>query len=1047
MLLKNTLFILLISLTYPNLGKAQSWMTGFSYRKKITIDKSKVTAKTVVYSSSNIVHYDLVDFPVLVEITDKDLVFKDGACGSRIQNAEGRDISFALATAPTIPLNFQIDGYNPLTGKLTCWVKISSLSADKTTTPATAIYFYHGGTVLHNPKSATALQTWNETYSKVWNMGSVYPEAGIHQLTSGPGTNPIFTNGKFNKAIAFNGQSDFYKGGLVNHDAITISAWVKIKALGADQMIVTNDSTLVGGFQLKINAAGKLVFQTFSSRSQPIILTGAQTIATNGEWNHIVVTLTAGIMTMFLNNLPAGTSANTTLRVSPGGIVIVGASKQNTQHFNGEIDDIKIQSTLTPSEWLNTTYTNQSNPSGFLILSAEEYNSVGFSRFTGSNGQWNLPSNWTGNVVPPINSNILIPSGKKIVFNGTGIFNKLVLEQGATIDLTGALNFGCSVNIESGGSIKVNDQSSITFEGQVRNNGQINAIGSTSKISFSGNYPTQEYSGNGLMIVANLDNNQANRENSLHLNSRIEVSRFLNLKKGFLYANLNLVFLASSQSLSAALLPIDPLVAAIYGDVVVQQYISGNYPSPSTARGWRLLSSPVYHSNESQNESYHLQAFKEAIFVTGSAGVTKGFDPSPQNGGTIYTHDQSLPGTLSQKYVAIKNMSQQVDIGKGIYVFSRGSRLEQNAYTTQIQSQPFVNPKPYLIKHTGRLFSGNLSIPLTNSDLGNAGDGFNLIGNPYASPIKWGLISTENTSRYIWQFDPLNNAYLVDDADDAIIPTGTGFFVRMSAGKKTGMITFTEQAKSVDAIPALPVLQSLKTSGSPPLKGIGSLRVSLSKDDFIQRYVIKFNEQGFDGINDQDAPKIGDGYVSIYSMVDGQKIAIEERSLLIESKVINLSVWGFETGSYQLDFNLLYNNGKIKTTLVDHHLNSKREMTNENSTYSFVIDKNTPGSYGDTRFSLLLDLKNEEVILERGFQVFPNPFNDQISFLPASGTSEPLELTIVDMVGRILIQRQLEPGNYQVPINTQNLSKGVYLLTVVNKKTKKRIATCKLLKI
>src|SRR3982750_4774807 len=108
--------ILLIFLSYSH-SFGQSWMSGFNYRKKITIDKSKVIAKTVVFGSNNTVDYDLVDFPVLIDIVDRDLIYNGAACGSKIQDIGGRDISFALSTAPTVPLNFQVESYDPVTGR------------------------------------------------------------------------------------------------------------------------------------------------------------------------------------------------------------------------------------------------------------------------------------------------------------------------------------------------------------------------------------------------------------------------------------------------------------------------------------------------------------------------------------------------------------------------------------------------------------------------------------------------------------------------------------------------------------------------------------------------------------------------------------------------------------------------------------------------------------------------------------------------------------------------------------------------------------------
>ena len=1033
-------------MTMPFTGMAQTWMNGFSYRKKITIDKTKVIAKVIAYSQTNIVYYDLIDFPVLVELTDKDLIFKNGACGNRIQNVEGKDITFALSTAPTLPLSFQLDSYNPVTGKLSCWVRISILSANKTTTPATSIYLYYGGTVLHDPMSVAALQTWSTDYSKVWHMGSTTSEAGLQQISASAVTNASFTSGKIEKAISFNGQLDDYRGGNLNNTTLTISAWIKPKTMGSEQVILTNDSALMGGFQLKLNAAGKLVLQTFNTISPPIVLSSGPIIQANGQWHHIWATMTSGSTSLFINNAPAASSVNSALKLGSGGSVVIGASKQHDRHFNGEIDELRIQNIMAPLEWLNTQYANQNNPASFIVVSAEEYNPAGFSRYTGSNGQWNVAGNWAGNAIPQANSNILIAAGKKTAVTGTMLFNKLVVEQGASLEVSGTLTCGCSVNIESAGEIKINDGGKLKLEGQVRNNGQINAIGSTAIVTFSGNQPVQEYSGTGTMIISNLENDQTEKENSLTLHAKIEVSRLVTLKKGNLEANLNLVFLAASQIYTASLSTVNASIASINGDVIVQQYISGSYPTPSTGRGWRLLSSPVSNGGIPEQGTYNLQSYKDAIFVTGNADATKGFDPSPQNGGTIYTHDQSLPGTLSQKYIAIKNISQPIEIGRGIYVFSRGSRLEPNAAENQMISQPFINPKPYLINHIGKLFNGTLKLALTNNDLGNPGDGFNLIGNPYASNVQWGMITTEHTTPFIWQFDPLNNAYVVQDAYTTIIPAGTAFFVRVSSGNKTGSLTFTEGAKYSNATPSLPVLQSLRASSALTNEGSGTMKVVLSKGQFAQSYIFKLSDHGVDGLTDQDAPKIGEGFVSICSTVDGQKISIDDRALLSGTKLINLSVSGTESGLYQLNFTSTFNN-KIKTKLLDHYLDTEYEITASNGSYQFTIDKTLSASQGTGRFSILITEQDALEVVESQINIFPNPFNDHFSIIPAKNSSDRLEFTITDLAGRVLMKNQIDPDNNTLIVNTQHLSKGFYILILVNTKTKKRLITRKLIKI
>ncbi|MEJ7560299.1 MAG: LamG-like jellyroll fold domain-containing protein [Pedobacter sp.] len=1014
----------------------------------MTINKSKVSPVVTASFPNPPIYSNQIDVPVLIVVIDKDLISKNGACGNRLQDAEGRDISFALATAPTVPLNFQLDEYDPVTGRLACWVRISSLSADKTLTAATEIYFYYGGTVLHNPRSTTALQTWNSNYTKVWHMNAVSTQSGIHQMNlplSNSGS--TFTEGKIAKSAAFDGVSKYYTGGNEVNNAFTVSAWIKLNSLGTDQMIVTNDSSGMGGFQLKINAAGRLVAQTFNSLSPPVTVTGSIiTIRETGRWYHVWGTLTTGDIKLYIDNAPTTSSANPAIRIGPGGTINIGSSKQNTQYFNGEIDEVRILKAMVTKEWMATCYENQNDPSGFYTIGAEEYSPGGFSRFTGTNTQWNVAGNWNGNVIPQANANILIPEGKKVVSSSANNYKSLIVQSGGTLEVSSDLKFTCMVDIASGGTVKVTDGALLRLGGDIRNNGQIISSGTTAKVIFEGLVARQEYDGTGLANISVLENNQLNTSNTLLLSAPMEVSGLINLKKGILQSDKTLIMKSASQTATAALLPIDPLLASAVGDVIVEQYISGAYPVPATARGWRLLSSPIYTSDISGTKSYDSRSFKDALFITGNGGVTNGFDISPANGATIYTHDQSLPGTLSQKYVGIKSIGQHIEFGKGVYIFSRGSRHVANAFISQIQTQPFINPQAYTIKHVGKLFIGEMSIPLASKDMGSIGDGFNLIGNPYASSLRWGDIGTEKTTRFIWQFDPLNAAYVVDDSPNVVIPSGTGFFVRLAAGEKSGKLTFSESSKFTSPVPSLPVLQSLKSSNNPITESTGSLKIILSKSDFRQAYVLKLSESGYDGINDMDALKIGEGHVSISSLVDKEQLSIDNRQPLKEPQVINLNVTGTETGPYTLLFETSLSK-QYEIKLVDTYLQTEKQIKATDNTYPFSMDKTATGSMGALRFKVLIEQISKTTLLSAGIKVYPNPFNNNISIQIAEDLKEGLEIVMTDMLGKVVNKGHIEIGATLVPIDTQAFPKGFYLLQLINDKTKVIVTTLKLIKI
>jgi hypothetical protein len=83
------------------------------------------------------------------------------------------------------------------------------------------------------------------------------------------------------------------------------------------------------------------------------------------------------------------------------------------------------------------------------------------------------------------------------------------------------------------------------------------------------------------------------------------------------------------------------------------------------------------------------------------------------------------------------------------------------------------------------------------------------------------------------------------------------------------------------------------------------------------------------------------------------------------------------------------------------------------------------------------DTEALEVTVERSFKIYPNPANTWIAIeLPK--VDEPLNITVVDLTGRIVYQKQLGGINNTDRLNaieiwdTQLIGDGVYLITITN---------------
>jgi len=133
--------------------------------------------------------------------------------------------------------------------------------------------------------------------------------------------------------------------------------------------------------------------------------------------------------------------------------------------------------------------------------------------------------------------------------------------------------------------------------------------------------------------------------------------------------------------------------------------------------------------------------------------------------------------------------------------------------------------------------------------------------------------------------------------------------------------------------------------------------------------------------------------------------------------------------------------------LRDDFLNTQEEITKNSQQYHFSIHKQTPAGSGKERFKLVIQMKEEPIVLRRALKIYPNPFNDHINLELADENKENTNLMITDVLGSVLKKMQISVGNSSIKIDTQTFSKGIYFLQLINEKTKRIISTLKIIKL
>ncbi|SNT44422.1 RHS repeat-associated core domain-containing protein [Granulicella rosea] len=357
--------------------------TARGYSRPITIHHSSVTSS-------------LQDFPLLFAGTYTDLATV--ANGGKVQNQYGYDIAFTSDQAGRNPLDFEIDAYDPVAGKVAFWIRIPSLS----NTADTTIYMWYG-----YPHVYTSLENksgvWKSNYLSIYHFGngaqvgtSDSGMAGYTLYASSPGTVAGTAPGVVGNAAAFgatsaalgNGPVTLYPG---NDSPATIEAWVNLPtdmtAPTAPNYLVPPSVQIVSYGHVTADGAMGLWWNGGS----PSLLFGLYdymfggTLTNDGNWHHVVGVYAGGSVLDPLVDLlyVDGNPINPTEVASGDGnggygiytqsnpLTVGGPSLfTNGYPFIGSVDEVRISSGTRSAAWIQAEYANISNPNSFYMVGA-----------------------------------------------------------------------------------------------------------------------------------------------------------------------------------------------------------------------------------------------------------------------------------------------------------------------------------------------------------------------------------------------------------------------------------------------------------------------------------------------------------------------------------------------------------------------------------------------------------------------------------------------------------------------------------------------------
>ena len=342
-------------------SSASSWSNGYSYRRPITIDHTKVP------------NTDQANFPVLISGTYADLATT--ANGGYVTNSSGYDIVFASDPAGTNVLAFEQETYNASTGAVNYWVKVPAVSH----TTDTIFYMFYGNSAVTTDQS-NKNAVWDSNYKSVWHLPNGTTLSATDSTSNADnGTNSGMTasageidgaaSGDGGNGHQINTANNPYSSSVFSSNGLTLSAWVKPASTpsGNPSQIVS----LEGAYVIDVTTGGKLGFEINGTGTD--IASSAS--VPNSSWTYIVGTSdSSGHLKTYVNGVADTTGSQTfyNLNSLTRPFTLAGHPTATGFNFNGTLDEARISNIARSADWIAAEYNNQSSPSTFYSLGVIE---------------------------------------------------------------------------------------------------------------------------------------------------------------------------------------------------------------------------------------------------------------------------------------------------------------------------------------------------------------------------------------------------------------------------------------------------------------------------------------------------------------------------------------------------------------------------------------------------------------------------------------------------------------------------------------------------
>jgi hypothetical protein len=340
---------------------------------------------------------------------------------------------------------------------------------------------------------------------------------------------------------------------------------------------------------------------------------------------------------------------------------------------------------------------------------------------------------------------------------------------------------------------------------------------------------------------------------------------------------------------------------------------------------------------------------------------------------------------------------------------------------------------PMTIQVTGNPYQGNIPFVLDPDPSASSTDGWNLLGNPYASTIVWnnsawiksGINSTiavrDNPTGNFKYYDAntgLGGAGIDDDLSGGKIAPGQAFWVQTFTA--TPSLTITEKAKSTEQ-------QTFFREQSNPVSHLTlSLKQGLKED----RAFVAFTEIGTDAFDKEfDAMKQQNVGLFNFSTLSSNNIATAINNMSDEfcTKTVKLNIQNVSAGTYSLEFSDIGSLiGVDKVVLHDNFTNADVDIS-EGTQYSFSVTSNA-NTFGSNR--LKLTFTRPEINASLAVNA-ADVCGDQEALVKVGNSQQGVEYHIVNSNNEVISETMVGTGSsISITLPSQHLTPGENTLRI-----------------